>query len=90
MHSPLPLSSLSLAPPASLTEILDYRVNNSPLQFLVASGFQTQCAYVQVFNDGEFELVETFNLLLRSEDSSIVVINPIATVSIFDGGDRQL
>ena len=75
-----------LLPLFPLTEILDYQscTNNSPLQFLVASEFQTQCAYVQVFNDGELELVETFNLVLRSEDSSIVVTNPVATVSIFD------
>lgn len=67
-------------------EIFDYRVNTAPLQFVVASGNQTQCAYVQAISDGIFERVETFRLLLSSENSAVVVdsANSAATIRIFD------
>ena len=66
-------------------EIFDYRVNNAPLQFVVASGNQTQCAYVQTITDG-FERVGNFRLLLSSENSAVVVdsANSAATIRIFD------
>ena len=65
-----------------LLEILDYRVNNSPLQFFVAEGAQTQCAYVQVVNDGLCEETEYFTLQLSSDEPAIVVTTPSALIRI--------
>lgn len=66
-------------------EILDYRVNNAPLQYVVASGNQTQCAYVQTVPDDIFEGTETFRLLLSSENRAVVVdrANSVANINIF-------
>ena len=70
-------------------EILDYRVNNAPLVFLVAAGNQTQCAYVQVIDDGILEPPETFSFLLSSDNSAVLVTNPFAIVNIIDRGFDQ-
>ena len=67
-----------------IIEILDYRVNNSPLQFVEAAGNQTQCAYVQPINDGIDEPTEYFTFLLSSEERSVIVTNPTAIIIIQD------
>ena len=66
------------------SEIIDYRVNNTPLLFLAAGGRQTQCAYVQVVDDNITEPTEYFILKLTSGDDSVVVINSVANVFIMD------
>ena len=69
-------------------EILDYRVNNSPLQFFVAGGNQTQCAYVQVIDDDIPETIEYFTLQLSSNEPRVVVTTPSALIRILDDDEQ--
>ena len=59
-------------------------MNNTPLQFFVAGGNQTQCAYVQVIRDDIPEPMEHFTLQLSSAINAIVVTNPYAIINIVD------
>ena len=77
MHSASYFSSVYI-------EILDYRVNNSPLEFVAAGGNQTQCAYVQLIDDEIDEPTEYFTIVLTSQDRAVIVTNPSATITIQD------